>query len=456
MAESDLSTRSRPGDCGLVDLLRLALAESGAERAYVAFRDAPEAEIGILAMACSGEVGPLPISRTVLREALLGGRSLVCVDTGADTRFASGTSVRRLALRCVISAALPARGSQNGALVLDSRLDPRAPLGFLQDLVETLAPVAGLLATRARPLPPAGDRQAPAPEELHDWIGRIAPTELPVLIHGETGSGKEQVAVHLHRRSRRAGGPLVSVNCAAFTESLLDATLFGAVRGAYTGAERDRPGLFERAAGGTLFLDELGDMPQAMQARLLRVLETRRVLPVGADRERPVDVRIVAATHRDLRLQVRREAFRADLFHRLAILEVHVPPLRERLHELPRLVDALGPRLATETGLGSPRLNAEAWDALGAHDWPGNVRELHAVLARGLLRSGGGLISAQHLGLAVRASGSSLPLEHSMILRALDGSPRNLTVAARRIGWTRQKLYRRMQVLGIARDPGQP
>jgi transcriptional regulator with PAS, ATPase and Fis domain len=283
---------------------------------------------------------------------------------------------------------------------------------------------------------------------------------LPVLVLGETGSGKEGAARLLHSEGQRCTAPFVAVNCTALSETLLEAELFGAVRGAYTGAERNRPGLFRLAEGGTLLLDEVGDMPPAMQAKLLRVLEESRVRPVGGEEEAVVDVRIVAATHRDLTRLVRDGAFRADLYYRLAIVEVAVPPLRDRLEDLPLLVEHLAPRLARETGRSYSGVATSAWDVLGRYDWPGNVRELRTVLARALLRADGRAIASRHLDplqphpahLSLNDCPSRIPLERRMIERALAGEGGSVTRAARRIGWTRQKLYRRIRALAVPTD----
>jgi hypothetical protein len=467
MASNNTLHRSSESLTSLKDLLRWAVATTGAERAYLAVGAAPGPGTDIVTMVTSSSDQPRPVSQTVIQEALTSRPSLVCLDTAADSILTDGPSVRQLALRSVVAAALPATCAVEGAVLLDSRLVAGAPEAFLRALVESLATLAGLLLCGAPPpsrktrpacrTPPrqssvAGGSRSRA--EQAQWIRRVAAAQLPVLISGETGSGKERVATELHRCSPRHRSPFVAINCAAFTDSLLDAELFGAVRGSYTGADRDRQGVFERAHGGTLFLDEVGDMPQTMQAKLLRVLENGVVLPVGATRERIVDVRIVAATHRDLRKLVERDAFRQDLFHRLAVLEVRVPPLRDRIDELPGLVRALEPRLVTETGAQALLLADDAWDALAAHDWPGNVRELHSVLARALLAAGGEPLSSHHLNLeGPGEADSGTSLERSMIRRALSASPDNVTRAAQRIGWTRQKLYRRMQALGVTRLP---
>jgi DNA-binding NtrC family response regulator len=302
--------------------------------------------------------------------------------------------------------------------------------------------------------------RAPAMQRMLGWIRRVAPCSLPVLVHGETGSGKEGAARLLHREGPRRTAPFVAVNCTALSESLLEAELFGAVRGAYTGAERDRPGLFRLAQGGTLLLDEVGDMSPAMQAKLLRVIEENRVRPVGGEQESAVDVRIVAATHRDLTRLVRDGAFRGDLYYRLAIIEVAVPPLRDRLEDLPLLVEHLAPRLTRETGQPFSGVASAALDALQHYDWPGNVRELRTVLARALLRANGRTIESRHLGplqagpgfLPLNDGPGRVPLERRMIETALAGEGGSVTRAARRIGWTRQKLYRRIRALAVPTD----
>ncbi len=296
-----------------------------------------------------------------------------------------------------------------------------------------------------------------------DSIRRFAACALPVLITGETGTGKEGAARMLHELGARRYGPFLALNCAALPETLLEAELFGTVRGAYTGASGDRPGVYRSADGGTLLLDEIGDMPPPMQAKLLRVLQEGTVRPVGGDREIAADVRIVAASHCDLTSMVRHGRFRADLFHRLAVLRIRIPPLRLRLEDLPCLVDQIAPRLTGATGVRLPALPPETVAALLAHPWPGNIRELETVLARAAVRTGGAPVLPEDLEFdSVRMerrpsglpSGWREPLEVCLIRETIRECRNNLTLAAARIGWTRQKLYRRMSSLGIKRDSG--
>ncbi len=448
-------------------LLRLARDATGAERAFFAVApEAAQAELRLLATSSTGDDRRPQPSRSAVLRAIAAERAWICND--GDDAMLGVRSVQALDLRSILAAPVALPPPTRAALVLDSRRPLDRPPRELRATVEsfaTLVALAVLASEAGRPLPPA-----PAPTEteaphrsrvyrsLLAWVRRIAPSELPVLIGGESGSGKEQISRMVHALSRRRLRPFLALNCAALTETLLEAELFGARRGAYTGAARDRPGLFVQASGGTLLLDEVGDMPAAMQAKLLRAVEQGRVRPVGGDVEVAADVRVVAATHRDLSQEVDRGRFRADLYHRLAVLHVRVPPLRERLDDLPTLIGQLGPRLLRETGYGPPRLTAAALERLRHHAWPGNVRELHAALARALLRTAGAPIEPDDLellGEPAAPASACASLERSMIANALDQARGNVTAAAARIGWSRQKLYRRLVALGISRSaPG--
>jgi DNA-binding NtrC family response regulator len=438
------------------------------ERAYVVLEGVDGSAAPSVLLCCSQRSdGVERPSTTVLRRALASGRPFVSADVRRDERLLSGGSVRDLALRSVLGVRL---STPCAALVLDSRADTGLVCSERVELAEAFAAMIELCLRDTvepavhRPAPRTHDDwlegRSPAWRAMVGWLERVARSSLPVHVTGETGCGKELVARELHRRSDRRGAPFVAANCAAFTETLLDAELFGAVRGAYTGAERDRAGLFRQAEGGTLLLDEVGDMPASMQAKLLRVLQEGRVRPVGGEREIAIDVRLVTATHRDLSREVSAGRFWSDLFYRLAVAELHVPPLRERAEDLPLVVERLAPRLARETGRSVPRLSDGAWQALYAHDWPGNVRELHGVLARALLRSGGESIEAPHLGLTGETgfdatdAPSDGALERRMIVAALHATEGNIACAARRIGWTRQKLCRRMRKLEVVRRSG--
>ncbi|MFT4242166.1 MAG: sigma 54-interacting transcriptional regulator, partial [Acidovorax sp.] len=220
-------------------------------------------------------------------------------------------------------------------------------------------------------------------------VAKVARGMAPVLIHGESGTGKELVAQALHASSQRAEGPLVAVNCGAIPENLLEAEFFGARKGSYTGASQDRDGYFQAARGGTLFLDEIGDLPLAMQSKLLRAIQERSVRPLGSTQEETVDVRIVSATHRDLAADVQAGRFRQDLYYRLNVIEIVIPPLRERRDDLPALCQALLARIAQESGMPVPALTEQALQAIAAHPLTGNVRELENLLHRAVALSDG-------------------------------------------------------------------
>ena len=284
-----------------------------------------------------------------------------------------------------------------------------------------------------------------ATQELCALVQRIAPTPSTVLIQGESGTGKEVVARLLHRLSSRAAGPFVPVNCAAISPELIESELFGHVKGAYTGAGAQREGLFFYARGGTLFLDEISELPLALQAKLLRVLEERRVRPIGTESELPVDVRIVAATNRDLATEVAERRFRQDLYYRLQVVELHLKPLRERRDDIPDLTAHLLQQLTRQLGVPCIEPDAELLRLLQAHDWPGNVRELRNYLERSLIlgtfRWGG---SPTARTVAAATDDDSLEtMERQHVLAVLAAARGNKSEAARRLGISRKTLERR-------------
>jgi DNA-binding NtrC family response regulator len=246
-------------------------------------------------------------------------------------------------------------------------------------------------------------------QQVLDLCDRVAPFDTPVLVTGESGVGKEVLARHLHERSPRAGGPFLAVNCAALPETLLEAELFGHTAGAFTGAVRDRLGLFAEARGGTLLLDEIGDMPAALQVKLLRVLQEKEVLRLGESVPRRIDVRLVATTNRDLEQAVAQGAFRDDLFYRLSVIEVRVPPLRERPEDILPLARLFVRALARRLKLPNLRLDAACLDRLQRYPWPGNVRELQNALERAAVLSHDGLIGLSGLPPAVLAARALAP-----------------------------------------------
>jgi len=284
-----------------------------------------------------------------------------------------------------------------------------------------------------------------------------------VLITGESGTGKELIARAIHFDSDRARAPFVPVNCVAIPAELAESTLFGHVKGSFTGALSDRKGCFEMANGGTLFLDEIGDMPVSMQVKLLRVLEDGVVLPVGATEPIQVDVRIIAATNADLEARISAGTFRQDLYFRLARYVLSTPPLRERIEDVPQLAAHFLRHFAGDMGLKPPDLSREALVALRAYHFPGNVRELRNIIERALIQSGGQTIQPEHLHLLsaapplatppvrtpARQEGRELPLnlaaaEDALIQRALDETDGNIAEAARLLGVHRTRIYRKL------------
>ena len=288
-------------------------------------------------------------------------------------------------------------------------------------------------------------------KEVVAQIRDVAPYDSTVLVLGESGTGKELVARAIHAESPRAAKPFVTVNCSAYSEGLLESELFGHVRGAFTGADRDRAGRFEVAEGGTIFLDELGEISPKIQVKLLRVLQEREVERVGESRARAVNVRVVAATNRDLHADVRDGKFREDLFYRLNVFTLRLPPLRERREELPVLADHLLRRASARTGKEVVSIAEDAMEALLAHAWPGNVRELENVLESAVVRSHDGVVRAGDLppGLADAAGGGLGDEER--IRAALHRSAGSVTLAARLLGVHRTTLWRWMCDAGMSR-----
>jgi two-component system nitrogen regulation response regulator NtrX len=301
--------------------------------------------------------------------------------------------------------------------------------------------------------------------QLREQIAMAAPTNGRVLIYGENGTGKELVARTIHTLSRRRSGPFVEVNCAAIPEELIESELFGHMKGAFTGATADRRGKFEMADGGTLFLDEIGDMSLKTQAKVLRALQEQVVEPVGGTSSVKVDVRVIAATNKDLPAEIRAGRFREDLYFRLNVIPIFVPPLRDRDPDIPHLAEHFIAEMAREYGRRPKRLDPEAASGLRSYRWPGNVRELRNTIERLMIMVPGDTIALGDLafldGVAVTAAdqpaGPPLPLhearerfERDYILRALAAQNGNISRTADALGVERSNLYRKMRAFGIA------
>ena len=311
--------------------------------------------------------------------------------------------------------------------------------------------------------------RTPQMARLHDRIATMAPSDAPVLITGESGTGKELVARRLHELSPRRARPFIAVNCAAFPEGLIEAELFGHERGAFTGAVKGREGRFKAAHGGTLFLDEVAEIPLHAQVKLLRVLQEGTIEPLGTNASIRVDVRVISATHRNLKRFIADERFREDLYYRLNVLDVSLPPLRQRPGDLPVLIAHFLEKL-TPSGQKSPSLTPRAFSALAAYHFPGNVRELKHAIEHAVVLSRGQEIDLEHLptdirGAEVKASsagperGAVGPLsdavkefERAYLLRALDATQGKKTLAAKQLGISRKNLWEKLRAHDITQS----
>ena len=335
------------------------------------------------------------------------------------------------------------------------------PVGLeqLRSLIKSALRLPGGGLDSENPLPSLlGD--SPSMQQVRAMIEKLARSQAPIYISGESGSGKELAARLIHGRSARAAATFVPVNCGAIPENLMESEFFGYRKGAFTGADSEREGFFQAAHGGTLFLDEVADLPLAMQVKLLRAIQEKRVRKVGSVAEEPVDVRIICATHKNLRDLVDRGAFRQDLYYRLNVIELRMPPLRERMEDIPPLVEAI---LRRVFGDSPPKLSSGAVKALSFYSFPGNVRELENILERATALCSGDLIEVEDLRLGPeemsggeeQGRGSETldeylnRLERQAILEALQKSEGNRTAAARLLGVTFRSMRYRLERLGI-------
>jgi len=465
---------------------------------------------------------PIPASRLsmgIAKRVVNGGRPLLSVDAGRDDRFAGMASVEDLRLRSVICLPISIDGRVEGLLYVDNRLQQGAFNEEDLDVAELLADQAAIAIRNARlvsELRERNQRLLQSSEKIHslnDQLGRkvrdrdhelavvraelerergrydygaivgasdrmkevfreldrIIETELPVVIMGESGTGKELIARAIHFNGLRKDKPFVVENCAALPDTLLESELFGHTRGAFTGADRAKKGLIEQADGGTLFLDEIGDMSPDMQKKLLRVLQEGEVRPVGSSRTIRVDVRLLTASHRDLGELVEQGSFREDLYYRINVLTLRLPPLRERRDDIPLLSEALIARAARETGRPVPLFPHEVHAALAAYGWPGNVRELENEMRRVLLVAKDE-VRLEHLspeivaGSARTESDTPAPVvlgdlraaverfERQAIQDALGRADGNKSRAAKELGISRFALQRKLDKYGIGKD----
>jgi transcriptional regulator with GAF, ATPase, and Fis domain len=501
--------------------LRLPILLDGVLDAVIELTDA---ERGFVLLLCAGDVlevatarnmdhrsltaEELSLSQSIAEQAARSGEPVITVDAAEDARFAGAISVHGLRLRSVLAVPLRVKGRVVGTLYVDNRLRRGAFTEADRRLVQDFAVQAAMAIENARLHQELQERQAqierlaeelaakvahqeevifemrselrqshealrvrydygsivgqtPRMNELFRLLDRITDVDLPVVIHGESGTGKELVARAIHVNGPRKDQPFVSENCGAVPETLLESILFGHVRGAFTGADRDRRGLFEIAHGGTLFLDEIGEMSPAMQTKLLRVLQNGELRRVGGDAVIRVDVRVITASNQDLALMVEEKRFRQDLFYRLNVLQVRLPPLRERIADLPLLCAHFVEKYAPG---GTRRISRAAIDQLQAYRWPGNVRELENEVQRALAL-GGDPLGPEDFSPAIRSATPSPAgpggdaglglkdrveaLERDLLVQALEESKHNQSRAARLLGLSRFGLLKKMKRYGI-------
>ncbi|MFZ5895412.1 MAG: sigma 54-interacting transcriptional regulator [Myxococcota bacterium] len=447
-----------------------------------------------------------PPSNSIIERVVASEEPVLTTDAQADRRFAGG-SIHAMRLKSVLCVPILTPSERIGLLYVDSRVQrgrfgerERELLSALADqvaiavsnarlhrelerqreelaqqkrLIERLARARERELVRLRERVEAQEKslglryeysrivgQAPAMRQVFAQLDRITDSSVDVLIQGESGTGKELVARALHQNGPRKEHAFVAINCAALPEALLESELFGHVRGAFTGADRDKPGLMLEADGGTLFLDEVAELPLAMQAKLLRVLQEREVRAVGALRSTPVNLRIVSATHRDLKSLVENGRFREDLFYRLAVVVVTLPPLRERIEDLPSIARSIVERLSRDAKCKPPELTREAIKRLSAHSFPGNVRELENMLTRAFVLRSGDQIGAADLELQRqtpnRRSKNRREFqaeERERIMAALQRTQWNVSLVSRELGIPRNTLYRKLRRYGVGERP---
>jgi two-component system response regulator AtoC len=502
------------GDEIPVALLDTAITLTGAERGLVRLRDGREWTRGPIGHGKSE--ASLGLARDIAARILANAEPLLATHAETDTHLGPTEVVIDLGIRTILSVPIRQREEVVGVLYLDSRREGAAFSALQLEIASRLAEQAGAGLETARLIARTTEQKvelerlnqelektvqaqrneiqtvreelvstrsslelryrfedlvgaSPAMLRVYHVIERLAPKRLPVLVVGESGTGKELIARALHAKGDRSAGPFFSVNCAALTETLLESELFGYRRGAFTGADRDKPGYFELAHGGTLFLDEIGDMGLAVQAKLLRALQSGEVLPVGGKAAIRVDVRIVSATNRDLLSMIRDAKFREDLYYRINVARIEVPPLRERREDIPLLVDHFLGILSEEERQPKKQVAPDALRRLVSLDWHGNVRELQHLMLRAATFAKGSVITLRDLeryadlpkphGALVALSpagptpGNELAsldeLERRQILLALEAAKGNRTKAAEILGINRATLFRKLKRFGL-------
>jgi Nif-specific regulatory protein len=446
----------------LLEVLTSELRSAFSARSAVILARGPA---GWRALSAASDSGRVAVSQSLLERVADEGKPLAIEDATGDVRFRGAESVVSNRLRSVM--AVPIRDGDRVVAIAQVDHADRGVYGTADlERLAAVAEVAGLALSRAARLTVSEDR---APVRADDLVGkskalgeavelasRAAESEARILISGESGTGKELLARFIHEQSRRAQGPWVAINCGALAEGIVDSELFGHEDGAFTGAQGRRAGCFERADGGTLFLDEVAELPLETQAKLLRVLQEGRFYRVGGELAVDVDVRIVAASHRDLKKEVTSGCFREDLLYRLRVLEISMPSLRERPEDIPPLTRHFIAELSR--GSDAPVLAPSALECFAEYRWPGNVRELRNAVERLVVLHAGSLVEAEHLPAEMRSTphpGRSVgtladavgAVEREMILTAMERSGGNKSQAARALGISRPTLDKKLAKL---------
>ncbi len=473
----------------LAHLLDLSIENVRAERGMVFLRDEATGE---MRLACARNMDKESLeevtsfSRSVIKK-VAEGHTILQVDVGNDPALSAYKSLVIHEIKSILCVPMRTRGRTIGVIYLDTRRAAQMFTDKERTFVESFASQAAIAIENARLF---GDIHAenarlkrevagrsgfenligtsPATQKLTEVITGVASSECNVFILGESGTGKELVARAIHFAGPREKKKFVAIDCGALPETLLEAELFGFVRGAFTGADRDKAGLIEEAHGGTLFLDEISNTSVALQARLLRVLQEHEVRRVGENTPRHVDVRVVAATNGDVGRLMKEGKFRSDLYYRLNVVTVEVPPLRDRRDDIPLLVDHFLKQHKADAS-APKRLGPGVVEALCRYDWPGNVRELENVVERLVVLTPGVVVTQDRIPAEIRTAAGLPPArtngdgggnghktgEQSMVEEALRRFQGDKAKAARYIGWNRQKLYRKMKLFGIPADYGQ-
>jgi transcriptional regulator with GAF, ATPase, and Fis domain len=466
----------------LAELLDVTIQALGADRGCVVVREGSQFRASVSRNFRSDALveAEQEISSTIAKIVVEEGRALLIGDAQQSERLRDRASVRRLGLRSVLCAPLIASNEAFALVYLENRDVSNC---FTEQHRALLAEICLLAVSRLRSVVAMDQARKHAREMEHirgetdgiitadsgmlivlQTLAQVAPTDLPVLIQGETGTGKELFAKALYRRSTRAQGPFVVINCAALPSTLIESELFGYVRGAFTGAHQDRIGLIGAAHRGTLFLDEIGEMPLESQSRLLRVLQSGEFTRLGSVRLETVDVRVIAASNRDLEREVDEGRFRSDLYFRLSPITLKIPPLRERRHDIHLLTTHFLRIHAGRYGREAPRLSDDCMASIAAWVFPGNVRELEGEIARLVaISTPGSLLHADALNQRIsggRASGqtkvaqltpmSLAEMEKQLIHSVLEHTAGNRTLAAEVLGVSREGLRTKMKRLGLS------